>query len=195
MASQPQGVKTMKTSIRVLLSVSVLLIAGCAHVAPQYGVSEDNLELMKSLRTSASKRIAVAPFTSQEPNKQSIMCRGAGPVEASDGKTFEAYLRDALITELKFAELFDEKSPSVLRGHLEHIDFNSNIGAGNWTMKVSFSSPGTEPFTVQHTYPFSTNFVGGIACGQVATALVPATQSFYRAVFNHPGFRRLLTDR
>ncbi len=185
----------MKTTMRVLLSLYALLIVGCSHVAPRYGVSVDQLEDLISLRTSASKRIAVAPFTSYEPGKQSIMCRGAGPVEPPDGKSFEAYLRDALISELKVAEVFDEKSPSVLQGRLEHIDFSSNIGAANWTIRLSFSSSGTEPFTVQHTYPFSTNFIGDIACGQVARALMPATQTFYRSVFNHPGFKRILTDR
>jgi len=185
----------MKTAIRVLLSLSALLIVGCSHVAPRYGVSVDKLEDLINLRTITSKRIAVAPFTSNEPGKQSIMCRAAGPVEPPDGKSFENYLRDALISELRIAEVFDEKSPSVLQGHLEHIDFGSNIGAGNWTIRLRFSSSGTAPFTVQHTYPFSTNFMGDRACGQVAQALLPATQDFYRSVFKHPEFKRILTDR
>ena len=185
----------MKIAIRVLLCCCVVMMVGCSHVAPRYGLSADNIENLKSLKAGTSKRIAVGPYTTYEPGKQSILCRAAGPVEAPDGKTFETYLRDALISELRIAEVFDEKSPTVLQGHLEHIDFNSNIGSGNWTIRVKFTAPGVEPFTVQHTYPFSTNFVADIACGQVAQALMPATQDFHRSVFGNPGFRRLLANK
>lgn len=170
--------------------VVALTLMACSHTAPRYGLSPENQVALKTLK--GSKRVAVGPFTSNEPGKQSIICRAAGPVEAPDGKTFDAYLREALINELRIADVLDEKSSVVIKGHLEHIDFNSNIGAGQWMMRLTMSAPGATPFTVENTYSFSTNFIADQACAQVAQALLPATQDLYHKLFAQPQFQSLL---
>lgn len=137
----------------------------------------------------------VASFTSFQPGLNQIMCRAAGPVEAPDQKPFEVYLREALISELKLAGLYGDKSGTVLNGYLENIDFSSNIGAGSWTIRMRFSREGGAPFTVEHVHSFSTNFIADIACEQVAQALGPATQDFLKKTFADPSFREIFQSR
>lgn len=180
----------MNKKIAVSACIATLTLVGCSHTAPRYGLSPENQITLKTLKTS--KRVAVGPFTSSEPGKQSIVCRAAGPVEAPDGKTFDAYLREALINELRIADVLDEKSSVVIKGYLEHIDFNSNIGAGKWIIRLTMTAPGTQPFTIENTYGFSTNFIADQACAQVAQALLPATQDLYQKLFAQPQFQSLL---
>lgn len=178
-----------------LVCCIVLVVSGCSHVVPRYGLSANNIQDLKSMRSPASKPIAVNDFSSREPGKSSIMCRAAGPVETPDGKPFEAYLRDALVSELQIAELYDAKSPILVRGVLDHIDFSSHIGDGYWTIRMTFEVPPAAPFTVENRYTFSTAFIADRACAQVAQALLPATQDFYKAVFARPEFRRIVAGR
>jgi len=183
---------TVKTTAAIAL---VMLISGCTHTSQRYGLSAENVAALQQLKQGTNAALQVAPFTSFNPGLNSIMCRAAGPVEPPDKRPFEVYLRDALISELKISGLFNEKSEVVLQGHLEHIDFSSNIGAGNWTIRMRLNKAGETPFTVENTYPFSTNFIADIACSQVAQALNAATQDFLKKTFEHPSFRNLFLKK
>lgn len=187
----------MKTVFRIAmtLSTAALLVSGCTHNIPRYGLSADNVSTLQRMKSSSSNKLATATFTSFEPGKNSIVCRAAGPVEVPDGKTYETYIRDALISELKIADMHSENSGTVINGHLEFIDFSSNIGAGNWIIKMKFWGQGSTPFLVENTYPFSTNFIADIACGQVAQAFVPATQDFIKKLVNDPQFVKIVQGK
>lgn len=180
---------------KLILSCIVLLVAGCTHTSQQYGLSAENLSSLQQLKQSTNSTLNVANFTSFSPGLNSILCRAAGPIEPPGGQAFENYLRDALLAELKVAGLLNEKSGNVLQGHLEHIDFNSNIGAGNWTIRVRFNAANGSAFTVENSHSFSTNFIADIACGQVARALNAATQDFLKKVFEHPSFKALFPPK
>lgn len=174
---------------------AILLTAACAHTSQRYGLSAENVATLQQIKQTTDTTVQVANFTSFQPGLNSIVCRAAGPVEPPDQRSFESYLREALVSELKISNLYDEKSATVLQGHLEHIDFSSNIGAGNWTIRVRFSTEKSAPFTVENVYSFSTNFIAEIACGQVAQALNAATQDFLKKTVAQPSFRALFPKK
>ncbi len=99
--------------------------------------------------------------------------------------TYDKYIQDALISELKLAGAFDADAPTKLQGHLDYITFNSNIGAGKWQIDMTFSSEAIPPFKVNTVYKFFTNFVADVACNQVATALPAAVQELIGQVVAH----------
>lgn len=176
----------------ILLSI---LVSACSHTSPRYAPSASNQEQLRQVSSTTNYKIATSKFTSTEPGKTSIMCRAAGPIEAPDGKSFEDYIQDSLTNELKMSGLYSDSSTQKLSGNLELIDFNSNIGAGKWIMRMTFTWGNAAPFTVENTYKFSTNFIADIACEQVAQALPAATQDFIAKVFQDPGFRNYLSDK
>ena len=185
----------MCSARKIVISLIVLVMSGCAFGATRYAPSGENIPILQGLKAKGALPVKVEKFTSFEPGLTTIMCRGAGPVEAPDGTTYEEFLRGALISELELAELHDEESNNIITGHLERIDFGSAIGAGNWTIKMKLIAPERGEFFVQDRYSFSTNFLGDIACRQVAQALAPATRSFWKKVFAHPKFELFMMRR
>ena len=183
----------MKNIAQVLI-VASLVLSGCAHVSPNYSLSAENVASMRALSSTASRKISVGSFTSSEPGKHSILCRAAGPIEAPQGQPFDSFIRDALVGELKLAGLYQENAPTTLEGKLTNIDFNSNIGAGKWTIQMAFSGNGVTPFNVESSYSFSTNFIADIACEQVSQALPVATKGFIKDVTLNPEFRKLFSS-
>ena len=186
---------SLKIVKRVVSITAILLTTACAHTSQRYGLSAENVAMLQQMKQSSAASLQVANFTTFNPGLNSIMCRAAGPVEAPDQRSFEAYLRDALVSELKISGLFNEKSANVLHGHLEHIDFSSNIGSGNWVIRMRYNKADDAPFTIESTYPFSTNFIADIACSQVAQALGAATQEFLKKTFEHQSFKALFPKK
>lgn len=172
--------------------IVILLISACANVSPKYGVSADNVEKLRELSAHGTTRLAVAQFSSFDPTLKSITCRGVVPIEPSDGQTFEGYIQNALTTELKLAGIYAPESPVKLQAKLENINFDSAIGAGKWVIDLSLSAEGTPPFQVNSIYRFSTNWIGDVACQQVATALPAATQDLISRIVAHPAFMAIV---
>lgn len=181
---------SMKTILQRLTIVGVVgIVSACGYNINPYGASVQNVETIKALRISP---VAVEKFTTFEPELTSIGCRAAGPVRTPNEQSFEKIIESALTDELKLAGVYDPKSPAIIKGHLEYITFNSNIGAGKWTIKVKISSKANpEGFLVDSQHEFSTNWVADKACQQVAQAFGPAVQDLISKIVSHPQFKSL----
>jgi len=176
-----------------LLVMAGFLFTGCASfTANDYGVSVENVETLRAMSDQQETKFAVPEFTSFEPNKNKITCRGAGDVTTRGGLSFEKYVTDALISELRLAGIYSKKSETQIKGHIELIDFSSNIGTGVWTIKAKISSSQASPFIVQSVYSFESSWEGVKACQQVAQAFSPAVQTFIKTLINDPRFNQLL---
>jgi hypothetical protein len=119
------------------------------------------------------------------------MCRGVGPIKTPDGEPFEAYIRKALVDELKIAELYGESASVVLTGRLESIDFQSGAGAA-WVLKVTLNSSNARSVSVAEEYRYTSSYYGETACNQTAQALMPAVQNVVHKLVRHPDFPGLL---
>jgi len=146
---------------------------------------------VKALKTSAIKPVAIATFTAAMPGRNSIFCRAAGPVDIPDNKTFETYVQNAFIDELKLAGMYDPQSSITIHGALQELDFNSVIGTAKWVFRLAVSSDQAPGFDVNSSYEFSTNWIADKACQQVAQAFGPAVQKLIADTIAHPSFRAL----
>lgn len=174
---------------RVVLVAVTTVLSACGYNINPYGVSVQNVETIKALRITP---VSVDKFTTFEPGLNSIACRAAGPVRAPNEQSFEKIIENALTDELKLAGVYDPKSLIVIKGHLEYISFNSNIGAGKWIIKVKVSSKEKpDGFSVDSQTEFSTNWVADKACQQVAQAFGPALQDLIQKIILHPQFKML----
>ena len=179
-------------NMRILSFVVLCLVAaGCAHVAPRYSASATNVEEIKRVAGNFTSKVAVGNFTADKDVPKSIMCRGEGPVSAPDEKTFEQFIKDALVEELRLAEVLDETSDRNLAATLNAIDFSSAMSGGSWSIHMTFSAKQVEPFTISIDYPFASSFMAATACEQVAQAFPLATQKLISKLIKHPSFQKV----
>ena len=171
----------------VLILIIGFSISGCYSIN-RYGVSADNVYKMKQLQ---SPPLAVEKFESSRPDLHSIFCRASALVSTPDDVSFESYIEQAFIDELKLAGAYDPKSTIVVHGRLEKVDFNTKPGNGKWSLKMAISSKTNPGFTVDSTYEFSANWMWMGACHQVAQTFVPAVQQLISKAISDPRFKQL----
>ena len=170
------------------LAGSVLLTGCSTYAASRYSISADTVTALRSYR---GQTVNVGPFTAAEPGRTEIMCRGVGPIKTPDGEPFEAYIRKALVDELRIAELYGESAPVMLTGRLDSIDFQSTADAA-WTLKVTLTSSNGRSLSVAEEYRYTSSYYGETACNQTAQALMPAVQNLVHKAVRHPDFAGLL---
>src|SRR5262245_35442906 len=115
----------------IALVLALVLFAGCSsYTVAKYGVSP---ETVSALRAHTGQKVNVGAFSAKTPGRTEIGCRAVGPIKSPDGKPFEAYVRQALIDELRVAELFGESAPVTLTGNLNELEFSST--SGKWILR------------------------------------------------------------
>jgi hypothetical protein len=174
-------------NIRALMLLLVgVVLAGCeTYSAPRYGISADNVVALKSL---APSRIKVGAFA--EPQKFADGCRAAGPITAGDGLGFAAYIRKALIDELKIAGVYDDNGSVVLTGTVTNLAFSSTIAF--WDIALTVTSSNGRSVSVQEHYEFPSSFAAVTACKRVADGYFPAVQNLLQKLIASPDFRGLV---
>jgi len=175
----------------ISLGVAAIYLTGCGYVTSNYGASPDNVERIRSV---GDVKVSVSEFSSSTGNKRtSIGCRAAGPVSNPEGKSFEDYIHDAFINDLKMAGIYADGAEISISGTIESLDFNSNIGAGKWVIKTRVESSVSQGYVVEAIHEFSTNWVADKACQQVAQAFEPAVESLISKIVNHADFKGLVS--
>lgn len=194
--------------MRLALLAFCFALGGCStYQGARYTIAADNVVALRAYRGQA---IGVGAFTSSEPGKNEIMCRGVGPVRTPDGEPFADYIRKALVDELKMAEIYADGAPVTLTGTLDAMDFNSTgVGARttssavlgtndpepippHWALTLTVASSNGRKFTVSERYDFAGNFAGEVACNQTAHAMMPAVQNLVGRLVRSPEFPALL---
>jgi hypothetical protein len=171
----------------VTLIIIGLITTSCSYNASKYGASEDNVNYIKKI----DNKINVSQFTSSQPGLKTISCRAAGTVETPDNMSFEEYIHNAFVSELSLAGKYDKNSPVTISGHLEEIDFDSNIGTAQWRFTLKVTSSNSKTITVKSIHEFSGSFVADKACQGVAQEFVPAVQHLIKDIITDPGFEAL----
>lgn len=163
-----------------------LALSGCAYTTSPYHPSAANVE---KLRAAQVKPVAVGAFTAELPGRDSIVCRAAGPVTVKP--SFEGYIKQALIDELKIAGAYDANAQTVLTGRIDAIDFSSGMTDGNWTIALTVSNNKSQSVSAKAIYPFAGSFVADKACQEVAQAFSPAVQKLIATTVSNPSFKSL----
>jgi len=173
------------------LGISVLtffLLAGCETFSiHDYPLSQRNIETIKTTMTSGDvSSIAVGEFTAASPGHSVITCGMNGEIQTPRQISFEKYIRDALIDELKKANAYslDQiEAGRVITGYLDNIKINSR--KGSWDIKLIIRFKSGESFTVLESYPLE-----DVSCEQSTVAFVPAVQDLIHKIITHPVFRQ-----
>jgi hypothetical protein len=170
------------------LIVTLMVCTGCSTFdVGRYGVSVENNAALKKL---GGQKVTVGPFTATEPGKNEIPCRAVGPIKTPDRRSFEDYIRQALIDELTVADLMAESAPVTLTGKLNKIDFDSM--AGEWFIDLTLTSSNGRSLNVSDKYSYEFTYIAETACSRTAKYFVPAVQVLFGKVVHDPRFADLL---
>ena len=159
------------------------------YVASGYAPSESNIALVRALSAKAVG-LRLLAFDTSKNNAALLMCRMSYPVYGPGKTPFATLLEAAANLELAGSGLSVPEAARV-QATLDEFDFSS-VGGGQWTLRATLRSPGMDPLTVQHlhTYPVSAGAVAG--CTDVTNAMVPAIESFLRALYADARFVELV---
>ena len=180
----------MKYIKTMLIITSSIYMTGCGYVTSNYGASPDNVDV---IRAAGGIKVSVNEFISATGRERTgIGCRAAGPIENLNDQSFEDYIHDAFVNELRMAGAYAEDADVSISGEIKELDFNSNIGAGKWVISAKVNSSVSEGYEVKSRHEFSTNWVADKACQQVAQAFEPAVEELIEKIVEHPGFKSLV---
>lgn len=169
----------------------VAALAGCStFTPPRYSISADNNVALKKIGVG---NVFIGDF--QGPAKFDNFCRGAGPINPPDKKSFEGYIQKAFADELKLAGMYDAKSPRVtITGKVNSLEFSSSRGltGGSWKISLTLTSSNGKTMSMSEYYEFESGFVADTACLQTAEAFTPAVQNLIGKIVRSSEFRTLL---
>ena len=166
----------------------VFLFSGCAsYSADTYSVSEDNVLALKSLE---GNKLKLGIFTGANPGLTEIKCRGLAPVKTPDGYSFENFIKNAILDELKTAEMYSLNSTETLTAHLDSINFSS--WSGSWRLSLAVKSTNGSEFSVFEDYSYTSSFFGETACYRTAQAFLPAVQNLIGKVVRSSEFKKMV---
>ncbi len=181
----------MNTSLKLsTLLVITLLSTGCAVTADRYQTTADNQQQIKNLDI----QLNVGQFTANK-TEYKVLCRLANNVDMPDGKSFEGYIEDALVEELKLAGMYSQTSQITINGNLNRTDVSSGVTDAHWTFDLTVSNGNGDQFTVVHKREYSASFLGGFACGNdMPKSFLPTVQELIGKIVNHPKFEILASN-
>ncbi|MCG9081521.1 hypothetical protein [Laribacter hongkongensis] len=158
----------------------------------RYSISANNNVAIKEAKVG---NIGVGAF--KGPAVFDNSCRAAGPVAPPDNMTFQEYIRQALISELKIAGAYNEKEDNVvLSADVEKLSFSSSRGltGGSWDVgMIVRSSNGRSTYVSEH-YEFNSGFVADTACKQTAEAFLPTVQNLIEKLVKSREFKGLVAS-
>lgn len=172
----------------------VLALSACSYAPQRYSISVGNNVALKTIGVG---NINVGSFTKTADFNSN--CRGTGGViGAPDNMSFEGYIQNGLIDELKLAGMFDDKAPKIiLSGDVEQLSFSSmrSLTGGTWDIGLRVNSSNGKSIYVSEHYEFDAGVGGFAACQKVADYYMHATQNVLGKLITSPDFKSLVTPK
>lgn len=170
-----------------ILIVAIFMLSGCeTFSARQYSLSQQNIATIKNtMMMGHVSSLAVGEFTAANPGQFELRCGINNLIKMPHNTPYEKYIREALIAELKNADVYslDQiEAGRVITGHLDTFKLDSDTGS--WVIKVTISFKSGEAFTVTETYEHDE-----ISCERAASTLVAAVQELIHKIITNPAFQ------
>lgn len=176
----------------LLVAGAALAMAACVTAPPpRYQPGIDNTQ---ALLRNGHASIAVGRFdAAQGVENQSLSVRGSSLTGGSDG-TFAAYLREALITELKTAGQYSGQAGTSVSGTLTDNRIDAAIKTGSADVAAHFvvTRSGAKVYdkTLAAHQTWDSSFMGAVAIPAAMRNYSAAVQKLLGMLFNDPDFAK-----
>ncbi len=177
---------------KILISTSLLatlLFTGCGIKTNEYNVSADNVQ---TLRNYQDLKLDVSNFTASNKDESSVMCRLAETVSTPKGEPFSEYIKDAFVSELKMAGVYDKNSDLKISGNLNKIYGSSMFGNAYWEMDVTVTSSNGNSITVNTKRDYPSSYLASTACNNMGTSFAPSVKQLIGDILDHKDFSKLV---
>jgi hypothetical protein len=172
------------------LVVASLLFTGCGIKTSEYNVSAENVS---QLRSYEGIKINVGEFSADNPKERSKLCRLAETITTPKGESFEQYIKEAFVSELKMANIYDKASNLTITGNVDKVYGSSVIGNAYWEVSVTINSTNGKSIKVNTKRDYPSAFVANTACNNMATSFSPTIKQLINDIINHKDFHSLLS--
>ena len=177
---------------RICLVALCLLLGACTSAATKYSPSTPN---QLALRNGNLTHAKVGNFEAGSPTINNVTLRGSAFKTSS--ATFNAYLGDAIRSELSQAGLLDPTANVVIGGTLTRNDFDgSGASAGTADLGADFwvDRGGRRIYQSQKSvhYEWKSSAADRTAISAAAQGYMESVQELARALFIDPDFQRAL---
>ena len=177
---------------KILISTSLLatlLFTGCGIKTNEYNVSADNVQ---TLRNYQDLKLDVSNFTASNKDESSVMCRLAETVSTPKGEPFSEYIKDAFVSELKMAGVYDKNSDLKISGNLNKIYGSSMFWNAYWEMDVTVTSSNGNSITVNTKRDYPSSYLASTACNNMGTSFAPSVKQLIGDILDHKDFSKLV---
>lgn len=183
---------------RWALLATTIASPGCSTSVASYSIPLSNVEAFKTL---PGGKVGVATFTGVDLGHGRGLACGAGSIKMPANEPYEAYVRAALVDELKVAGLYSADAPAQIKGHLSHVAFTSSRSP-RWELALIVTIGHGPSFRLERTYAIDVQpsigqpVIGSIAgdCARTARAFLPAVQDLMSALAREPRFAKALAS-
>jgi hypothetical protein len=169
------------------LGAAVSALAACVSVPAQYQPSIDNAELLLKI----DRRLGVGEFTAA-PGVQNHMlsARGVG-IEGGAGG-YAAFLREAVISELRKSGSYDPASPLQLSGVLTRNRLNSGYARGAASVGADLTLRRGEEVihrnSIDQNHEWDSSLAGIVATSAAMDNYGATVQKLLGKLFSDPAF-------
>lgn len=170
----------------LLVTLLSLILGACTFEISPYPRNTPNIYLLSQINNA--KKVSVGSI--EGPGRYFDSCRFSASVRTLDKSPFEDYIRRALISELKSANLYDENSNKIISGKVVTIS-GDTLPPASWKLAIKFNhggSPDTGILLIEDEYSYASSAYWATACMASAQAFSPAVQAYLAKLYTDPNF-------
>ncbi len=175
---------------------ALVILSGCASVAPTYQPSIENVGTLKDLRPAQVKLGTFRASKQGEGKVDKLTIRGA-PFKSPYNESYVEYLREALRQELSMAGLLADNADLELSGVLFKNEFDASgmsVGYGVMEAQMTVKKNGAIRYqsrkSVRHEWESS--FAGAVAIPKAKQNYAVVVQKLLASFYNDPEFQKAL---
>ena len=120
------------------------------------------------------------------------MCRLAETISTPKGEPFSEYIKEALLSELKMAGVYDKNSDLKISGNVNKVYGSSMLGNAYWEINVTVTSTTGKSITVNTKRDYPSSYLATTACNNMGTSFSPTIKQLIGEIINHKDFPTLL---
>lgn len=175
----------------LLLVMLTALTSGCATTLAPHQPSVDTVTL---LRSAGMEKLAVGDFKLAPGSKpdidRSVTSRAATALPAEG--SFSAYLKAALVSDLKAAALYDTGAPLIVQGQLVDAQLDTGMSTGRAIVSARFqvTHSGQTVFdkTLKDDHTWESSFIGAVAIPRAINEYQAAYANLLGQLYKDPEF-------
>ena len=198
-----------------LIFIFLVFFSGCipAPLLPNYTIQQNHTAQFQTLGGNNPTKVAINPISKDNKIRSDVIyCSegGGGNIDLKQGQSFEKYIEQALVSELKKSGLYSESSQKRLNLHLDKLELAGFPGFAEklltptfilssrevkWNIGVTFDAEGIQKSSI------SSSFLHPMSEGPFDYACFSSIKKFNRAVANlitvllgHAEFQKFISN-